>query len=102
MLSLVRRIIFAVRDMYTVPRPHWSKLHIWAFESPCLRGLDGGERLATLYRWKTGEAQHLVWFYRGPEEVQSPDTVEWLGFPEQDAARAATMFPAPRSPLFLV
>lgn len=78
----------------------WTDLHVWAFQTPCLRGLEGAERIAALYRWKTGQAQHLVWFYRNAEELRSPDRVDWARFPERGAAEAAVVFPPLRSPLF--
>ncbi len=78
--------------MATKPLPRWHHLVVWTLETPCLLGLDGDIRLAALHRWKSGVLQHLVWFYHGPEEVTGPETVDWGGFPELDAARAASFF----------
>ncbi|APR82420.1 Hypothetical protein A7982_07769 [Minicystis rosea] len=78
----------------------WKELYVWTFETPCLHGLDGKARLAALHRWKNGQAQCLVWFYRDAEELRGPEIVDWSGFPEHDAERAAAAFPPISSPLF--
>ena len=74
--------------MPTSTRLHWDSLFVSVGAS---KPLEGGDRLAALYRWYRGDRAVLDFHVAAPNgpPIAEPGLVDWTDFPTTAAIQAA-------------